>query len=255
MKPEERQEKILRRLRALQKEWRVEEIARSLNVSPLTIRRDLDVLEQNGSILRTHGGCVYAGRMAMDSAYHQKVGHNFDLKEAIGMEAAREIHAGDAVFITDGSTCCHLASHLDENMKIHVYTNSLAMVPEILRAPNARLYIIGGEYHRELFCLGGSHLQTAMEKLTFDIVFLGTDAIDKAGICKVHDPETARLTKIMMSKGKRKILLADHTKLNESAHVAYASISDFDLWITTKGLPVSIKKKFSKLAAIREVRP
>lgn len=238
----------------MQKEWHVEEIARSLKVSPLTIRRDLEALEKNGSILRTHGGCVYAGRMALDSAYHQKVGSNFDLKEAIGREAVREIHAGNAVFITDGSTCFHLASHLEDTAKIHVYTNSLAMVPEIMRFPQVRLYITGGEYSRELLCLGGSILQKSIENLTFDIVFIGADAIDETGQCKVHDPETARLTKFMMSTGKRKILLADHTKTQTSAHVSYGSLSDFDLWITTKGMPETVIRRFRKLVDIREAR-
>ncbi|MBA4387734.1 MAG: hypothetical protein C0404_07115 [Verrucomicrobia bacterium] len=254
MKPEERQDKILRRLRALQREWRVEEIAKSLDVSPLTIRRDLDALASEGAILRTHGGCVYAGRMALDSLYHQRVALNFDLKEALGREAAKEIRPGSIVLINDGSTSFHLAAHLESVGRVTVYTNSIAMVPELIRHPGVRLYIIGGEYYRDLLCLGGSLMQKTLEHLKFDIVFLGADAVDKDGNCLVQDQETARITQMMLRTGRRKILLADHTKAAAGSHVRYGSLSDFDAWITTPGLPAADVKRFARMTEIKEAR-
>lgn len=253
MKPEKRQERILGRLRASQKEWRVEELASALKVSPLTIRRDLDQLESAGAILRTHGGCVYAGRKALDSFYHCKVAENFELKAAIGRAASREVRTGDTLMINDGSTCFHLAANLADAGRITVYTNSIAMIPEFSRLPHVRLFITGGEYNRAMYLLSGSLLERVLETVTVDKVFLGADAVDPAGRCLVRDQESARYTQVMMRCGRRKILLADHTKLAQAGHAVYGALRDFDLWITTGGLTAAQRRNFGRMTKIKEV--
>ena len=102
MKREHRQQQIMAQLRALQTELSVEELAQKFAVSALTIRRDLERLEVDGAILRTHGGCVLRG--TVESAYHRKVALHFELKQAIGRAAAQEVRSGDAILVNDGST-------------------------------------------------------------------------------------------------------------------------------------------------------
>lgn len=253
LKPSERQSQILSRLRAMRREWRVDEIAASLHVSPLTVRRDLDQLADDGAVLRTHGGCIYAGRVAMETDYHQRVATNFDLKQAIGAAAAAEVKPGSTILISDGSTCFHLASHLGKCGPITVYTNSLTMSAEVNRFPNVRLHILGGEYHRDQFYLGGGLLDRNLELLEFDMVVLGADKIDAAGRCLVLNEDVARTTQIMLRRGKRAILLADHTKAEGVGHVTYGALSDFDLWITSRGLSAGLRKRLGQQTTIREV--
>ena len=88
MKQGGRKSEIVSLLRALQTELRVDDLARMLEVSPLTVRRDLEQLAAEGLIIRTHGGCIAAGRAALESQYHSKVAHNFGLKQAVGRAAA-----------------------------------------------------------------------------------------------------------------------------------------------------------------------
>ena len=125
MKPENRQDEILTRLRAVQTEVRVQELADTLRVSPLTVRRDLKILAGRGAILRTHGGCRAVGRAALESEYHLKVAHNFELKRAIGRAAAAQVSSGDTLTINDGSTTFHLVTHLKDKGPLAIYTNSL----------------------------------------------------------------------------------------------------------------------------------
>lgn len=254
MKPNDRQEQILNRLRAMRREWRVDEIAASLKVSPLTIRRDLDQLADDGTVLRTHGGCIYAGRVAMETEYHQRVATHFKLKEAIGEAAAGEVKAGDVVLISDGSTCFHLASHLGDRGAITVYTNSITMCAEVSRFSNVRLRILGGEFHRRQFCLGGGMLDRALDQIEVDTVFLGADRISAAGRCLVDDEDTARTAQIMLRRGRRAILLADHTKLEGIGHVVFGSLSSFDRWITSPGLSPALRRTFSTQTEIKEVK-
>lgn len=251
MKRSERQNRILAILRAMQREIRVEELAEMMDVSPLTIRRDLDQLAGSRTIIRTHGGCLAVGRAALETEYHEKVGLNFELKQAIGKQAAGLVHDGESLLLNDGSTTFHLAVHLGLKNELNVYTNSLALITEISRYPGIRLYIIGGEYNDANYSLRGSLLEETLERYTFDTVFLGADAVDSDGRCMVGTTEEARLTRIMLRSGRRKVLLADHTKAGSGrGHCAYGSLEDFDIWITSGALPEEKVKRFSRMISL-----
>jgi DeoR family transcriptional regulator of aga operon/DeoR family fructose operon transcriptional repressor len=251
MKPRQRQQQILAQLHALQSELSVEELAKKFAVSFLTIRRDLDQLEAARVILRTHGGCVL--RTSVESAYHNRVALNFELKQAIGRAAAKEVKSGDVILINDGSTAFHLAPHLGHLEKLFVHTNSLAVIPVLGRFPGVRLYILGGEYDSEMRFIGGSITEQALEALQFDIVFLGTDAVDARGNCLVSNADDARLAEIMVRRGERRILLADHTKVGAKAHVVYGRLSDFDVWYTTPRInPVQLRQ-FNQQTTVKTV--
>jgi len=252
MQPEERRRQILNRLRAVQQEWKIDQLARAMRVSPLTIRRDLDILAASGTVLRTSGGCLAVARVS-NPAYQQRVAANFEKKAAIGRAAAGEIRAGNAVIINDGSTAFHLATCLGQCGAITVYTNSMAMIGEFTRFPNIKLCIVGGEYYPDMFFLGGSLMERVLETIEADIVFLGADAIDGAGRCLTVDQDTARSAQMMLRRGRRKILLADDTKVGAKGQVVYASLRDFDLWITTPGIPDNLLKQFRRQTSVREV--
>jgi DeoR/GlpR family transcriptional regulator of sugar metabolism len=246
MKPQKRQNKILSILRAMQREVHVDELAEMMDVSSITIRRDLDQLASEQTIIRTHGGCLSVGRAALETEYHKKVRLNFNLKQAIGRSAAGLVSDGEILLLNDGSTTFHLGSHLGDKKNVTVFTNSLALVTEVSRFETLDLYIVGGKYSNDQYSLRGSMLEKALENYTFDKVFIGADAIDQSGRCFVGSPEESRLTELMMRVGRTKILLADHTKVNARSHCAYADLSDFDIWITTDGIDPKLYDQFSK---------
>ena len=253
MKPKRRQQQILSQLRALQSELSVEELAEKFAVSKLTIRRDLDHLEKERVVLRTHGGCVL--KTSMGSSYQQRVAINFELKQAIGRAAAKDVKANDVILLNDGSTPFHLAQHLGQVGKLFVYTSSLAVLPVLSTFPDIRLYILGGEYNPQMQFIGGSMMEQTLEGLEFDTVFLGADAIDAKGNCLVLDPDIARLTEIMLRRGTRRILLADHTKVGAKGHFIYACLSDFDIWYTTLGISPVQLRQFTQKTKVKSVAP
>jgi len=252
MKPEIRQQQLVNRLRAVEREWRVDELACALKVSPLTIRRDLDVLERAGAIVRTLGGCLAIGR-TQNAVYQKRVAIQFELKQAIGRAAAREVRSGDTLLINDGSTTFHLASCLGGCGPITVYTNSVAMIGEFSRFENVRLFLLGGEYHHALYCLGGGLMAGALETIRVDTVFMGADGVDARGHCLALNPDAARDAQMMIRRARRKILLADVTKIGDRAGAAYGTLQDFDLWITTTGLKRNCANRFKRLVRIKEV--
>lgn len=250
MKPRERQQIVLGQVRALQQEWRVDDLARMMNVSELTVRRDLDALERTGAIVRTAGGCIAAGQVR-NPVYQARVARHADLKQAIGRLAAREVKPGMTVLINDGSTAFHLASCLGGCGPIAVYTNSIAMIGELSRFENVRIHLMAGEYRRDLFCLGGGLLERMLETLSADIVFLGTDAVDAQGRCYVQDQDVARTAQVMLRHGRRKVLLADASKVGAASAVAYAGLKDFDLWITSTGAPAALMAGLRRQTSVR----
>lgn len=252
MKPEERQNEILAILRAMQKEFHVEELAHMLGVSALTIRRDLKQLSLDKSIIRTHGGCLAAGRASFEARYYKKVALNFEMKQAIGKTAAQLVATGETILINDGSTTYHLATYLGGRGPLTVYTNSLAMISELSRFAGIKLTILGGDYNPGLYSISGSLTENMLDLLHFDTVFLGVDAIDETGRCMVGVSAEASMTKAMLRSGTRKILLADHTKTESQGYIAYGTLRDFDTWITTPGIKEEQLKIFSEFTHIVE---
>jgi DeoR/GlpR family transcriptional regulator of sugar metabolism len=237
----------------MQSEMSVDELAEKFHVSALTIRRDLEQLEQAGTIVRTHGGCLL--RTTVESVYHQRVATNFELKQAIGRAAAQDLKAGNIILINDGSTPFHLAAYLGDKGALSVYTNSMAVVTELSRFPAIRLFILGGQYDSAMHFMGGSMTEQLLEGLYFDSVFMGADAVDVHGSCLVSDPGIARLTQIMLRRGKRKVLMADHTKVGALGHAVYANLSELDIWYTTAGIDPGLLRRFGKMTTIKTVKP
>lgn len=252
MNAERRRAEIVSLLRAMQTELRVDQLARMLEVSELTIRRDLDRLSAESLVIRTHGGCLAAGKTAIESEYHTKVADNFQLKEAIGKQAAAEVRPGQILLLTDGSTTFHLAAQLDGRGPLTVYTNSLAMITDLARCKDLSFYILGGRYNGQLYSLQGSLTEQLLESLQFDICFLGVDSITPEGQCMVTTPEEASLSRAMMKRARRRILMADHTKVGRPGYFAYASLKDFQLWITTPGIVPSQLDAFHAMVEIKE---
>ena len=250
MKTRKRQNKILALLRAMQEEVHVDQLSEILKVSPLTIRRDLKELADEKAIIRTHGGCILAGRTALESEYHKKVATNFDLKSKIGIKAASLIEEKEVILIDDGSTTFHLATSLEKISSLTIYTNSLVLVTELSRFPDISLNILGGEINQESYSLAGSLTEKILEDIHFDKVFLGIDWLGEDGKCYVRTASSARLAQAMLKSSKETILLGDHTKLKPGSGFSYGSLDDFDQWITTSGIEKGQLEKYRKMTNV-----
>jgi DeoR/GlpR family transcriptional regulator of sugar metabolism len=254
MTPETRKSEILSLLRAMQTELKVDDLSRMLKVSALTIRRDLDDLSADALVIRTHGGCIWAGRAALENEYRAKVALNFGLKQSIGRAAAAEVQPGAVILINDGSTTYHVAGFLEGRGPLTVYTNSLGMLADLARDPATAVYLLGGRYRGEQHSLQGGLTEQALESLRFDLCFIGADAVSPAGQCMVGTPEEAGMVRAMLRRSTRRVLLCDHTKVGERGHFAYGSLGDFNLWISTPGMPADARETLSRMVAIKEAQ-
>jgi DeoR/GlpR family transcriptional regulator of sugar metabolism len=234
----------------MQMEVRVDELSEILKVSALTIRRDLKALSEEKAIIRTHGGCLLAGRVAFESEYHKKVAINFDLKQKIGKRAASFVKPNEVILVDDGSTTFHLATNLGSIQPLTVYTNSLPLVSELSRYPDITLNILGGVINHESYSVSGSITEECLELIHFNKVFVGLDALNESGKCFVKSASIARLAKIMLRSGKEKILLGDHTKVKPDMGYSYGTLDDFDQWITTPGINKKLLEVYRRMTKV-----
>jgi len=256
MKPKDRQKEILYLLRSHQREWRVIDLSKKFNVTELTIRRDLNELYNQKEIIRTHGGCLTTDNSSFNTNYYKQFERNVAVKKLIGQEAVKFIKPYDTILVGDGTTAFQFAAHLNNTDPFTVYTNSIAAIQELKKCNNIRVYVLGGEYDHDLnmLFLKGSLSDRILETLHFNIVIMGIASINRNGDCLSENEEVARTNQIILRRGDRKILLADHSKVGATTgNVIFGNISDFDLWITSKGIKESSMNKLKNLTEVKEI--
>jgi DeoR/GlpR family transcriptional regulator of sugar metabolism len=115
------------------------------------------------------------------------------------------------------------------------------------------VYILGGRYNPDLYSLQGSLAEQVLDTLKIDLCFIGADAIALDGQCLVTTPEEASLTRTMLRRAGRRVLLADRTKVEAEGHgAAYGGLGDFHLWITTPGIDPGKLDTFRRFVTIKE---
>ena len=215
-----------------------------LDVSESTARRLFTKLEQSGVVIRTHGGIQAVNNATTIYSFEHGARTNIAHKTAIGRAACGLLEDGDVVFCDSGTTiqcfCAQMVNYLRESKKsVKVYTNSLANLE--LLAPNMDVTLIGGAYrpNRKDFC--GYLTEQALRGVYFDKCFVGTDGCQNFSQFTTTDFETARMNEIAMRNSECNIMLADSSKFQKGAHVAYAAVDAFDTIITDDCVKDSIR--------------
>ncbi|AGP53039.1 DeoR family transcripitonal regulator [Streptomyces rapamycinicus NRRL 5491] len=201
----------------------VEELARSLEVTPSTIRRDLALLTEQGTIARTYGGAMSAGHTA-EPTLGQRSGLAVAEKDRIGRWAAARIGPGDTVVLDAGTTTGRLAHHLRARAELTVITCGLTALRELAESDGIELITLGGTLRHVSQGFVGPLAELALSRLTADKVFLGADGLDaRLGICEASLQQTS-LKEMMADRGKEVYVLADSSKLGQSPFTAWAPL-------------------------------
>jgi len=227
----------------------VAELAREFGVSEMTIRRDLAALEARADIQRTHGGAVLTERMMLEFDYRGRRELNREAKLAIAAEARKLVKPGDRIILDTGTTTLELASMLRNGEGLTVITPSLAVASELQHAAGVEVVLLGGVIRRGSPDLTGPVTEHCLELFSADIAFQGSDGIGLDGSIYNSDLRLARVDKLMRRLAKRCCLLADHTKVGQTALARNGTMADVDLFITDAGVPPAVLQRFEKLGA------
>jgi len=214
----------------------ISEISRKLGVSEMTIRRDLATMEKSSDVRRTHGGAVVAARMVFEFSYAVRQRERIKEKQEIAAAARQLVEPGQRVILDTGTTTLQLATLLKDCDGVTVITPSLAVASELQFCENLTVILLGGMIHRGSPDLTGPVTEHCLELLSADWVFQGAEAIGSDGSIYNVALQLAQVDRKMRTKAARSCLLADSTKLGQTALVKNGHLKDFDIFITDRGI-------------------
>lgn len=218
----------------------VEELGKELLVSHVTIRRDLDMLEGQGLLRRTHGGAVsiepfFYEPFRNDRSFQAQVEKFADEKRRIGRAAAGFIKKGNIIALTPGTTTTEVVRGLPLNHDITVVTSTVNVAMELSKRKDLDVYVTGGHLHGDWFSLIGPTAAQSLSRLMIHVLFIGADGIDaKAGV-SCYDPDEAQLNATMVRHAQKKVAVVDHSKFGIVAGWRICSTEDIDVLVTDSG--------------------
>ncbi len=223
----EREETILSRL-STQGSVSVSHLSRSLDVSEVTIRSDLSRLEQEGLLVRTHGGAV----PAIHPHIFQRNSINIDEKNNIAKKASELIKDGDTVMIEAGTTTGLIPRYLTGKKDVHIITNSNLVFSAARTNPELKITLTGGEYRNNTDSFVGPIAQETLQKFNVTYAFVGTDGLSAQAGITTHLVEGGEIIKIMRQKAKNLVLLADSSKFDKMGVVTILPLSEINTMYT-----------------------
>ncbi|SFH51059.1 DeoR/GlpR family DNA-binding transcription regulator [Pisciglobus halotolerans] len=248
MLTEERHALILEKL-AQDNVVKSQELMELLNCSESTVRRDLAQLEEQGKLIRIHGGAKRFHTLQEEETATEKMFKNVQEKKAIAAYAASLIENGDTVYLDAGTTTQYMIPHL-VGKTVRIITNGLPHAHFLADQQNDVL-LIGGTVKLSTKAIVGSESIEQLSRYRFDKVFLGMNGLDLRYGCTTPDPDEAAVKREAVRNSIKCFVLADSSKFE---HVTFAKVCDLDeVTVLTSGLPTSLSEHYSTITLLKEV--
>lgn len=232
----------------------VEDIAKELNTSPMTIRRDLKYLEDNDLITRTHGGAISHNVLSDETPYNQKTKEYIEEKKRIAEFAVTLIEEGSTVILDAGTTNMEIARLLTDFKRLKVITTDLMIASFLSQYKGVEVYCTGGLIQGITGACSGPQAKDFLQNVYADIAFMGSRSIDVDFGVTTPSMEKVEVKKQMMKSADKVILVADHTKFGKKSFAKICSLEEVDYIVTDIGigndLLVRIQNKGIQIKAI-----
>jgi DeoR family transcriptional regulator of aga operon len=232
---EERRRRILELLDK-QERATVDELADRFGVSTVTIRGDLDVLADSGSLVRSHGGALKRlDHQDVPIAVKETLHHGEKVR--IGHAAARLIRDGETIILDSGTTTAEIARQLKflKLKSLTVITNALNIAMELANLPYIRVIMIGGILRQMSYSTVGPQAEQILRALNADRLFLGVDGLDPDVGLTTPDVLEAQLNAVMIRVSREVIAVADSSKFFRRSLSLIAELSEVSRVITDEG--------------------
>ena len=210
----------------------VNELSERFNVSSVTIRKDLENLQNSGLVVRKHGRAVKVNADNSKPDYEARMNINSEKKRRIAKAALQLIDEGDSIIMNVGSTSAYLCEELKNKNDITVVTNAVTLAKTLLNYENVTTFLLGGRVDRNMQIAVGEDTLEQLMKYNVNKLFMGMDGVDvKAGATSYNHREDSIMHQ-MIAQSKEKYLIVDDSKFGRAALVHVADLSDFDAIIT-----------------------
>ena len=207
-------------------------LAIRLNVSQMTIRRDLEALERRGQLRRVHGGAVPATARGYELPFEVRQGHRAEDKRRIGQAAAELLRTGEIVLLDTGTTTLEVARAMRDRHDLTVITPSLHIAGLLSEAPGVECISLGGRVRAAENATFGSLTLRGLAGFNADVCVIATGGISVDGGVTEYDPEAAAVTRAQMDRAQRVMVVADQHKLGQVTFAHVADVAAIDVLVT-----------------------
>ena len=216
------------------KKLKVTELSDVLNVSQVTIRKDLSALEDSGIIVREHG---YAKLNESDDI-NNRLAYHYDIKQKIAEKAVESIEDGETVMIESGSCCALVALEIAKTKKdVTLITNSAFIADYIRKTGNVRIILLGGEYQEESQVMVGPITRKCAEGFFVEKLFVGTDGFTKETGFTGNDYMRSEAVRDMAKQASNVIIVTDSVKFQQKGVVSLLDTKKVSYVYTDSNIP------------------
>jgi Transcriptional regulators of sugar metabolism len=233
LKIDVRRKKILEILRR-DGQVRVSQLSEVLGATVVTIRSDLDALEQDGYLERTQGGAIQTMKNYYNMEFQRRKQEHMENKKAIAAAAAGLVRDGDTLFINSGTTTYFTAVELKQRKNLNVVTNSISVAVELGGLPTFRVILLGGDISAQYSFTYGEDVKEQISRYRANWAILSVDGIQPgAGITTYHAEESV-IDRIMMERAQTPIIVADSTKLGRESFSRISALTPQTVILTDR---------------------
>ncbi len=237
----ERQKRILETLRLDGSVW-VSKLSQELGVTEETVRRDLEKLEKQEALVRTHGGAIPVDESNREMSLEKRKNLNTEVKERLAKEAAKYVVPGDTIFLDASTTTFYMARELKNLKDITIVTNSMRIITELCGYPNIKVIGIGGFATANQSFVGSLATAYIEENFFANKMFFSSRGVTlNGGILDSNEGECG-IKKCMIKNSDTKFYLCDRSKIGRVGFVKLADFSEVDYFITDKPLDEDLSK-------------
>ena len=226
---------------------KVNDLSESLQVSLVTIRKDLAFLESLELLFRTHGGASKQSIFTFERSVGEKETIKVDQKKQIAIAAKTFIKNNDAVILASGTTVIYLARLLKDYESLTVLSVSLQVALELSDASGVSVIHLGGVLRKNSLSVVGPLAEHNIAQFSCNTLFLGVDGIDINYGLTTSSQEVASLNKAMILASDKIIVLTDSSKIGKHSLCKIANIEDIHTIITDNGITKETKKHITNL--------
>lgn len=239
----QRRKEILRLL-SEKGEIYVQELSKTFDVSEVTIRNDLDQLEQKNHLIRARGGAMKPeGSVSIDPHLSKKTKLNYPAKALIGKKAASLILDHDTIIIDSGTTTAEVVKNIPPITGLTVITNAINIANHLIGKEGVDIIILGGFLRKNSYSLIGPLAEKNMKNFFVDKVFLGVDGFDTRHGIFTPNIEEASLNQLMINNAKQVILVADSSKFQRRSLAFICALDRIDFVVTDDAILPDDRKR------------
>ena len=213
----------------------VTELSQNLGVSQVTIRKDLDMLEKKGLIVREHGFATLNGQDDMNN----RLAYHYDIKQQLAKSACQMIEDGETIMIESGSCCALLAQEIASTKKdVTIITNSSFIADYIRQYSQVKLILLGGEYQKEAQVCVGPMTRKCVEAFFVDKFFIGADGFSKTSGFTGNDYMRSETVRDMAKQAQHVIVITESSKFQQVGLVNLLPTDQVSYVVTDQQIPL-----------------